>query len=212
MKGLLVKDFYCLKQNMKYIITILLLFGLIFIPQGGSNFSSVLILLFSMMVITTMNYDHTDKWNHFALTMPLTRTMLVRGKYFFLLLMLAAGLIVSLLFSLVGATVFQVRVSVLELLAVNGCSALAALWMGAILLPLIYRFGVERARLLLLLIVAVPLGGILAIGPSLHGISMPYLTPQWIALLAAGIVLLTALAFFCSYLLSVKIYQKRELA
>ncbi len=212
MKGLLVKDFYCLKQNMKYIMITLLLFCLIFIPQGGSNFSSVLILLFSMMVITTMNYDHTDKWNHFALTMPLTRTMLVRSKYLLMLIMLAVGITVSLLFSLAGAIIFQAEFAVPELLAVNGASALAALWMGAILLPLIYRFGVERARLLLLLIVALPLGGMLAVGSSLHGGSLPYLTPQWIALFAAGIVLLTALVFFCSYLLSVKIYQKKELA
>lgn len=210
MKGLLLKDFYCLKQNLKYMFFVLLLFGIIFIPQGNNGFSSVLIMLFAMMVITTLSYDHAGKWDNFALTMPITRKMLVQSKYVLLLLMLLAGIVISLLCSVIGAA-FKGFLDFTETGVEIGTVAMVAVWMASLLLPLIYKFGVERARLFLMLVFALPVVIIMVVTSMFKDVSMPNITPEQLAPLAAVLPILTIFVYIVSYMISVKIYQKKEL-
>ena len=211
MKGLLYKDFYCLKQNMKYIFAILLLYGFIFIPQGNSGILGAVVIIFPMLVITTLSYDHAGKWDRFALTMPVTRKMLVRSKYILFLMMLLFGMLIGAVFSAAGLLFrqdFDVMEIGMEIMAV----AVAALWFGIILLPLIYRFGVERARLFLLLLFALLGGGMMAFVSIAKNAPLPDFTPQQSALII-GIFLASSIAAYAvSYLISVKIYQKKELS
>ncbi|MCI9625882.1 MAG: ABC-2 transporter permease [Clostridia bacterium] len=211
MKGLLYKDFYCLKQNMKYIFAILLLYGFIFIPQGNSSILGAVVIIFPMLVITTLSYDHAGKWDRFALTMPVTRKMLVRSKYILFLIMLLFGMLIGAVFSAAGL-LFRQDFDIMEIMVEIMAVAVAALWFGIILLPLIYKFGVERARLFLLLLFALLGGGMMAFVSIAKNAPLPAFTPQQSALII-GIFLASSIAAYAvSYLVSVKIYQKKELS
>lgn len=211
MKGLLYKDFYCLKQNMKYIFAILLLYGFIFIPQGNNGIMGVVVIIFPMLVITTLSYDHAGKWDRFALTMPITRKMLVRSKYILFLIMLLFGMLIGVIFSAAGI-LFGKNFDVMEIMVEIMAVAVAALWLGAVLLPLIYRFGVERARLFLMLLFVLLGSGIMIFVSIAKKASLPNFTPQQLALIIGVFLASSIAAYALSYLISVKIYQKKELA
>ncbi len=211
MKGLLYKDFYCLKQNMKYIFAILLLYGFIFIPQGNSSILGAVVIIFPMLVITTLSYDHAGKWDRFALTMPVTRKMLVRSKYILFLIMLLFGMLIGAVFSAAGL-LFRQDFDIMEIMVEIMAVAVAALWFGIILLPLIYKFGVERARLFLLLLFALLGGGMMAFVSIAKNAPLPSFTPQQSALIIGIFLAASIAAYAVSYLVSVKIYQKKELS
>lgn len=211
MKGLLYKDFYCLKQNMKYIFAILLLYGFIFIPQGNNGIMGAVVIIFPMLVITTLSYDYAGKWDRFALTMPITRKMLVRSKYILFLLMLLFGMLVGAVFSAAGM-LFHQNFNAIETGLELGAVSLTALWFGTVLLPLIYRFGVERARLFLVLLFALCGGSIMAFISLSKNISLPSPTTQQLMPFMGVFLIISIAAYAVSYLISVKIYQKKELS
>ena len=196
---------------MKYIFAILLLYGFIFIPQGNSSILGAVVIIFPMLVITTLSYDHAGKWDRFALTMPVTRKMLVRSKYILFLIMLLFGMLIGAVFSAAGL-LFRQDFDIMEIMVEIMAVAVAALWFGIILLPLIYKFGVERARLFLLLLFALLGGGMMAFVSIAKNAPLPAFTPQQSALII-GIFLASSIAAYAvSYLVSVKIYQKKELS
>ncbi len=211
MKGLLYKDFYCLKQNMKYIFAIFLLFGCIFIPQGNSSIIGTFVIIFPMLVITTLSYDQAGKWDRFALTMPITRKMLVRSKYILFLLMLLFGMFVGAIFSAISM-LFVKNFDMMEIGLETSAVAAVALWFGILLLPLIYKFGVERARLFLLLLFALCGGSIMALVSIFKDTPLPSFTPQQLAPFIGAFLVISVIAYAVSYLISVKIYQKKELS
>ena len=77
-KGLILKDIYNIRRNVKMLVLMLVIFGVIFIPQGGgAALIPIYVLLCSMMVVTTISFDDLAKWDKYALTMPVSRNDMV---------------------------------------------------------------------------------------------------------------------------------------
>lgn len=151
-KGLLLKDFYNMKKTLWMMLVFLVVMGALFFGQSEVFFGGIAVLVLTMMTVTTMSYDHMAKWDSFAMTMPVTRRQLVAEKYLFLLMMAAAGGILALLldgvrFFLLTRDAAGVTTSLLTTLLIVS----AGILYGSVLLPLVFRFGTEKARLILLL-------------------------------------------------------------
>ena len=97
MKGLLLKDLYCLGQNVKSLLFILVIWGLVFLPQkdGGLLLISLSMMVSAMFTFTLSSYDRQVKWDTYALSMPLSRTAMVQEKYIVSILMLMAAAAIS---------------------------------------------------------------------------------------------------------------------
>ena len=93
MKGLLLKDLYCLGQNVKSLLFIIVIWGLVFLPQkdGGLLLISLSMMVSAMFTFTLSSYDRQVKWDTYALSMPLSRTAMVQEKYIVSILMLMAA-------------------------------------------------------------------------------------------------------------------------
>lgn len=149
MSGLLLKDFYTLIKQMKVFIAMIVIFSLL------PNFSMTgfAIIYAAMLPITAMAYDERSKWHQLAAMMPYSVRDLVLSKYL-------------LGYGTVGATFVMVLIARLILGAIKGqpaggaelmtifITANAALIIEAVNLPLMFRFGVEKGRMLLLVLVA----------------------------------------------------------
>ena len=98
MKGLLLKDLYCLGQNVKSLLFIIVIWGLVFLPQkdGGLLLISLSMMVSAMFTFTLSSYDRQVKWDTYALSMPLSRTAMVQEKYIVSILMLMAAAAISL--------------------------------------------------------------------------------------------------------------------
>ena len=158
MQGLLLKDFYNLKKTMGLLAVMLVVFGVVFIPQGGGLFAGMAILMGTTLTISTMSYDHMAKWDVYALSMPVSRRQMVGEKYLFMLIAAGAGTLIALAGEFVrlastGAPASAFLDGLLQTVLILSVGLL----FGSLMLPLIFKFGVEKARLVMLLSLCLPL-------------------------------------------------------
>lgn len=205
MKGLILKDLLNLKSTFKMLGLMIFVFAVIYIPQGNDFIFGMIILMVAMMVVTTISYDDLAKWDAYALTMPLTRKEIVLSKYLVMTLLNTLGAILSLIVGIVGSMIMEQSFST-EILAIIGVLYLIAFSFGSMMVPLVYQFGAEKARLMMFLCALIPIGLILLATQ----IKIPL--PEAANPLIYFILLLgfTVIMVLVSYLISLRIYSKKE--
>ena len=193
MKALIRKDAYVLWKQVK-----LLFIAVLFMATLGGAFNSIFIVVWSSMLpYTAMAYDDRSHWSQMAAMMPYSKKDIVLSKYVLgWLCMGAMGLISLVMQAVVGG--FSGGGAGRSLVLVSLCLGAVTL---AVTLPAILRFGVERGRMVFMLVIfGVAIGaGILLDTSDLH-ISLP-LPLEVLAPLAA--VVATAV----SIPLSMKLYR-----
>ena len=205
MKGILYKDFLVLKKQGVIILGCLLLYGIIALFGGddSSIFSFAVVFLGTMLPVTALAYDEQAKWDKYALSMPVSRTEMVVSKYLLCLIVFAIAEILNLSVELIQKKGIIDMDAVLVSLAVLSLGILYV----SVMLPLLFRFGVEKGRLMILLVVFVPVGIFMLLDWA--GVSMPKSDTEITALLKILPVVALA-ALILSVLVSVAIYQKKE--
>lgn len=204
MKALLMKDYYVLWKQLRIFIFVMLL-----ITAFNGGFGNVFIVIWAAMLpYTAMAYDERSKWDQLAAMMPYSVRDIVLSKY--VLGWLCAGgaalfaLVCQLLQTVLGSPLaaFDPTANLIGL-----CGSLCVL---AITLPLMFRFGVERGRLVMFLIIFLVCGAAGALGTvsvsvnqTAGGIRGPFAFVLFLLPVAA--VVLTAV----SIPLSMKLYRKR---
>ena len=155
MKGLLLKDAY---QTWYYakgvVVAAMVMMGAgVATMMNGANFFIVYAgFLLGMLPMTLLAYDQTSKFNAYSAALPATKEQLVGCKYIFGL----CGLVLAEIFAAVALGVAQ-----LHWAAVDGALVVSTLVQvgmttllnSAILLPLNYRFGYEKAKYVFYLMV-----------------------------------------------------------
>ena len=160
MSGLLMKDFYNLKNQLR-ILTIMVVFYIIFALTTKNVYmlNGVVAIMAFMLPITAMAYDERSNWNMYALSMTLSRKTIVMEKY-------ALGLIMSVIAFALNTifNVFLLSEALIESMK------LAAIMFGigvtyiSILMPIMYKYGVEKGRTLMMILLFIPTGLIAVMG------------------------------------------------
>ena len=204
MKGLLIKDFYTLTKQLK----IFLLFIVFFSLMQGFSTASFAFVYSAMLPITAMAYDERSKWDKLAAMMPYSKRSLVIEKYLLGYICLAAVVILSFIVKIVFSIYSKEPISAEVLMESLLLACLAVLFL-AINLPCMFKFGVEKGRLLFFaLIVMLVIGGA-ALGDKIT---------QWINLLQVDFIKLIFIAVLLAVVVntisiaySIRIYKKREI-
>lgn len=161
MKSLIIKDLYNIGHNAKSMFFILLVFAFALIPFSGvEGYIFVCAILCSMMIVTTFSFDDNSNWNRYAMIMPVLKSNLVAGKFITLLIFSAIGTICGLIIGAVGGLitgkiVFQPE-GIFELLFLALGALVAAMIFGGMSIPLVFQFGAEKGRMLILVSFLVP--------------------------------------------------------
>ena len=201
MKGLILKDLLNLRKNLKTIIIMCLFYTLLFST------------LFAMQILTTFSYDDYSKWNMYALSLPITKKQLVLSKYILgISFIIFGGVFSFILTSLLS--LFKGSFILGDLVAsIIGSTGIMIL-MILILLPLIFKYGVERSRIMLLAIFAIPTVLILIISKVLALTGIPFPSEEQLNALLPVICIIATLILiagsYVSYMTSVKIVTKKE--
>ena len=154
MKGLMWKDIYTLLKQAKFILLLMVLFACL----PGYSMSAFAIFYGAMLPITALAYDERSKWDELAAMMPYSVKEIVGSKYVLGLLLVgsisALSIAARIVTGIIKATPFDAEgiISILIL----ACLSLVLLMVD---LPLMFRLGVEKGRIIYILLTC---GGVVA--------------------------------------------------
>ena len=215
MKGLLIKDILNMKNYMKQLVLVLIFFIAygIFL-KNGTFVGTMITLMLSMQVITTMSYDEYAKWDKYALTMNINRKDIIISKYIFFTISIIIGIVVGITTSIAINQIAKLDTGMNEIIVTAIVVPCVFAILFSIIIPVVFKTGVEKGRIVMMLILFIPailVGAIVKISEKAN-ITMP--SPSNLEILmkfgVLGLVLLTILAVFISYKVSLSIYNKKE--
>lgn len=210
MKGLLLKDFYLLTKYCKAAFFIALVFtASSCFYEGNSMFLFYPCIVTSILPVTLQAYDEREKWTAYCGALPYTRAELVSAKY---IISLCMGFLMILLS---GSVLFIVSLAAgdlsLEKLSIIVSTLLTLLTVvlisPAIILPFIFKFGIERGRIFYYVIVGAVCG--LALGMDSAGVGDALLNGS---LISVFITFEVVAIYGISWALSIHFYTKKEIA
>ena len=201
MKALLLKDWYVLRKQAWAYLIIVLVWGAI--PSEVLNLLAV--VYGAMIPYTAMAYDQQSRWNTFARMLPYREKDIVLSRY-----------VLGWLCTAVGGAAVLVFQNVLSLFSPRfGCSpwtVLAASCVGLLLLdinvPLMLRYGTEKARWVSKLVIILACASTGALGALVNDAKTAAAAVLSLAL--PGLLALTVIATAVSILLSLKLYRENR--
>ncbi len=206
MKGLLIKDFINLRKYGKSVLVILVFYIIFsFVMDNIMFLSGMIVLLFSMMAVTSFSYDKLAGWDKYAMSLPLPRRTIVSSKYVLALILAICGMVLSVVAGLILG-LFRDTGDITQQLVTSYALFSVGILFLSIMLPLVYKFGVEKSRLMMMLIFAIPVVAVFVLGQT--GISVPDETEVTRLIAFSSVVIIPLYAF--SWILSYYIYEKKE--
>lgn len=205
MKGLLRKDLYMTAAYCRTYLLILVVFLAAGAAKNENSFFLIYPMIIGMMLpVSLIGYDERFKWHVTCDALPVSRAQAVSSKYILTLLMVG---LVFLLTMLVQAVVMTRQGTPEKLRELPGLLLPIGLAGPALLLPVIFRLGVEKGRIFYYLLVGVVCAAAVIFG---SGVSPEDPTAR-VQLPGALLVLAGAALFALSWLLAIFLYKKREL-
>lgn len=202
MTGLILKDIYNLKKHSKvYLILLVFYFFMGMANDNSAMFGSMLSIVAAMLPITAMAYDEKNNWDRYALTMPLSRKDMVLSRYILGLIFALVAFIIAM-----ASSLLLNKDSLLENIAMNLGTLGFVMLLTAIIFPILFKFGVEKGRILMMIIFMAPTGIILLL--SNYGIQLPDEKTMKTFLYYSPIAVI--IIFILSLFISISIYNKKE--
>ena len=167
-----------------------------------------------MMIVTTFSFDDNSQWTRYAMIMPISKRDLVIGKFIVLAIFCAVGSVFGLLLGGVGGLLAgKIAISpaaIGELLFLTLAAAVISFVLGSMSIPLVFRFGAERGRVLLLASFLIPVAICFGVYKLLAmlGIEM---TDQVVFILLCGSPVTALVWGYGMYQISYRIFLKQEL-
>lgn len=215
MKGLLLKDLYMMKKYGMWNIIIALLF-IVASLFGYTMFDFFYpCLVCSMIPMSIISYDEKSRWDQYCGTLPFTKTQIVSSKYIM-------GLLVQMTVILINIIAHGIKMCVIGdfqleyLMMILTTNVLASIF-PSICLPLVFKFGAEKGRVIAVAIMGLILAQfafvniltiqIISSTYNEHEVQMKFDT----SIFVVG-CLVAAVVYAISWLLSVALYKKREIS
>lgn len=218
MKGLFVKDLKLLSEQKRLLVCVFLIACMLTRTNSAVFVANYLMVFCSMLAISTISYDEFDNGNAFLFTLPITKKEYVREKYIFGVAVSAAvcffttlGIVGYQNMVIEGYSWKEEMIASVVGIFISGC-------LLSFLIPLQLKFGSEKGRLVLVGISAIIGIVCLGIAGAAKEMNMDVDIEElsrWLDAIHPGVVaagfLMSALAMMMiSYLISVRVMEKKE--
>ena len=210
MKGLLLKDWYMIKQYCKIYLVIAVVFAVASVMNANDEnlfFVFYPCVLCGMIPVNLLGYDERSRWDRYCGTLPYTKAQLVSAKYLVglciqIAMLLVTGAAQAVKMVMEGTFSFDDFIVLMLLLL-----AMATL-SSSITLPFIFKLGIEKGRTAYYVTIGVVCGLCVIVSRLLKEFA-------WMEIRPNGFMVCLALAGICIYALawylSIEFYKKREL-
>ena len=215
MKSLILKDLYNIGNSVKSLIFSSAVVAVACLST--SNFLGYIIMcamICSMMISTTFAFDDYSKWTRYAMIMPVSKKDVVAGKFIVLIIFCMTGTLFGLMVSFMaglamGKVIFDLA-GVAEMLFYAMVALAISIIIGSTSIPLIFKFGTEKARMLLVVSLLIPAGICFGIYLLLDILGIN-LTEQFVFILICCSLIIALFWCYVMYQISNRIFEKQEL-
>ncbi len=214
MLGFIKKDILMVRGNIKSLATILIMYGLLGISEN-MDISFIIPFLSVTIMMSTFSYDSYNNFNAYSSSFPNGRTNSVKSKYLSTILMLLVLSIITITITLLISCFKHTEINFMSFSNII-VTIPVTLIILALFYPIIYKFGIEKARIAIFVVVFV---FTISIGLIIKGINslnfdgtnslinLIFSNKYILILLIAMIIILSV---YLSYRISLKIYMKKE--
>ena len=212
MKGLIYKDLLCLRKSAGSFAAVLVIYMALTV-MGVWEFTYVAVfmaVLVSMLPYSCFSYDAMAKWDLYGLALPVSRRGIVLARYAVVLAMLGLSMALVLVLG-VGLALMGGMGSASDYVLAAAIALGMGILINAVLMPLLYRFGAERARLLFFAVFGAVVLLVLAVGAGASVTDRNFWDQLQPVPAMLGVLIVGAAALAASYFLSVRIYTRREI-
>lgn len=199
MTGILLKDIYNIRKQILWYLAITAVFFVLSVALKNLAFVSSMILFVTLSVpMTAVAYEERENWQKFLVASGTDVRIIVLEKYLLGAIFYAFGAIIYLMAVLLsGDGAFSWNEYVIPI-------AMSVVAMSG-MLPLIFKFGVEKGRVMIVVIVVVTVliwVGLLTLIDKMTAVSVPIVVTLSVAIAIAALLV--------SYFVSVYIYKRKE--
>jgi len=209
MKGLLLKDFYMTWKYCKlYLLIAAFSIVMLFTEEGKDMFFIMYpCILCGLIPVNLLAYDERSRWVQYSAALPYTRGQIVSSKYLIGLMAQTAMALVIGLAQAVKTAMYGGFFQAGELLAAPLTALALTCASSAIILPFVFKLGVEKGRIVFYVMIGVMCGGIVLAADLVSSPS----GAQTMMSAFPVFVCCGGLIYALSWYLSIIFYKKREL-
>lgn len=159
MKGLLLKDIYMTAKHCRaYILIVVVFIAISFYSDENLFFIFYPCLMAAMIPVNLLAYDEQCKWTVYSGTLPYSKAQLVSGKYLIglfaqLIVLTLTGIAQTVIMHRNGSFTVGGFLSLMAILFTMACMT------SAFSLPIIFRWGVEKGRIVYAVVIGLVFAG-----------------------------------------------------
>ena len=209
MIGFIKKDLAMIKSNFK-LLGFLVIIYIVMILLGYMDISFILPFMSVMIIISTFSYDNYNKWDAYSISLPNGRKNNVKSKYITTILMLLLVSIIIVILSFIISYINTQTINYEQTLISTLGTIFGTLLVLTFMYPIIYKFGVEKARILIFIIV---FGLAIIIGLISKYIDLSNILKSLLFLenyLVIILIITSIIMVYISYKISEKIFMNKK--
>ena len=220
-KGLLIKDLLHLKSYKRMIIIYMIIFTFFAVSQPHTTGIEITIIIwfafgFGMFSTAAFSYDEMSKSDSYVLTLPTTKKETVISKYILIIASTTIGTILGMAISLIITAIYEQFPDIIDLLVVGTGTILVMSFVQSIHICCIYKYGVTKGRILILIIAAIAALLIAATVFTVKNLNIELpsdvsFSNILINFLPIIFIAASSMIYYISYKISYKIYIKKEI-
>ena len=212
MIGLIRKDVLNLTKVLKIYLGAAVLYSVFsYMNENTLMLVYMLLMLAFFLILSAFQEDDVCEWNLYAGVMPLKVTDIVWEKYLLGFIFNLGGVVCVLILSVILLALKGRLTEFPVILQSAGIGALVVITVQSIMIPVIYKMGVERARIAIIIgTFGIFFLGYAAIESGLLGSLSPELIENMIRYAPYAGIAAVLLLLIVSYKISVNLYKKKE--
>lgn len=203
MSALLLKDFYVMWKQTRVLLILILVFSCL----PGAFYPTFAVVYAAILPYTAMAYDERSKWGQLAAMLPYADRNIVLSKYLFGYLAIAVTAGISMVIQTGLTLVWNQATDNLSPLSTIPLAMGVGVCVLALTLPLMFRFGVEKGRLVMFLLIFLVCGGTGAITSITSDIPDG---GSYLALALPGVAVAAIVLTAISIPLSLRMYRRKR--
>ena len=203
MKGFLLNDLFSIRRLLKSIAIVYLVFMVAWGAVGKPQMPALMLGIMSVSYMGNLfSYDEFYHWEKYQRVIPLSVRQVVLARYLSFGIAALVTLVLGLMYLLV------MRVPLYEIGVILMGTAAMQMYTISVTVPIYYKLGVAKSRLIQLLVMLIPVGIFMGMITVLRKEFSEF--TMGVELILGGVFLVLLIGILLSVRISIRIVRKKE--